>query len=60
MVKSYRLIKIRPEEYDYMINMKNKQGLKSLADSAKNMRQFIEGTKKKKKIKEKIIREIEF
>jgi hypothetical protein len=55
-----RLARLYPEDILYLNNIKEKNGLESLAEATKRMTEFIEGEKKKRKLRKKITREIEF
>ncbi|MEX0595281.1 MAG: hypothetical protein WD512_02195 [Candidatus Paceibacterota bacterium] len=59
-MKKTKHIRIGVKLEKTLIDAKERNSLKSLAEAGERMADFFQGIKKKKKIKERIIREIEF
>jgi len=55
-----KLVRIGVKEADYLKELKNRNKLNSSGSALQKMVNFFEIQEKKKRIKEKIIREIEF
>jgi len=57
---SNKLMRVGKKLERLLIDVKSRNNLKSLADAGERMADYLNGIDKKKKMKEKIIREIQF
>lgn len=55
-----RLMRVGEKEYNYKVNFKNKNHLKSLIEAGERMAEILMLSNKKKRIIKQIVEEIEF